>query len=173
MCLFLEEKSNHLTFTKKHKLSHYVARMVCNLELWRKLLKLPQSAWFWHTPVHFEVLIQEWTKATILCETASDVLALYIAFKNDQMKCFFTWLLVFNSFSIAHVRCIKILTRLRGLLISFLYFVWFSLCSSLFWQFRDNGVVRNLQFDPRNHVRILILNVGYWNSNTKSSRPFR
>ena len=59
-------------------------------------------------------------KAVIPGETASDVLALYIAFENDQMKCFFTRLLVFNSSSIVHVRCIKILTRLRGPLISFL-----------------------------------------------------
>ena len=28
----------------------------------------------------------------------------------------------------------------------FLYLVWFSLCLSLFWQLRDNGVVENLQF---------------------------
>ena len=27
-------------------------------------------------------------------------------------------------------------------------FGWFSLCSSLFWELRDNGVVRNLQFWP-------------------------
>ena len=41
----------------------------------------------------------------------------------------------------------------------FLYLVWFSLCSSLFWELRDNGVVKNLQFlslKPRSHVRILL-----------------
>ena len=25
----------------------------------------------------------------------------------------------------------------------FLYLVWFSLCSSLFWKFRDNNVLKN------------------------------
>ena len=51
---------------------------------------------------------------------------------------------------IAHVRYIKILTWLRGFLVIFLYLVWFSLRSSLFWKFLDNGVVKNLQFWPLN-----------------------
>ena len=35
--------------------------------------------------------------------------------------------------------------------------VWFSLCSSLFWELRDNGVVKiaTLTLKPRSHVRIL------------------
>ena len=41
-----------------------------------------------------------------------------------------------------------ILTWLQGFLVIFLYLVWFSLCSSLFWELRDNGVVKNLQFWP-------------------------
>ena len=49
---------------------------------------------------------------------------------------------------IAHVRYIKILTWLRGFLVIFLYLFWFSLCLSLFWELRDNGVVKNLQFCP-------------------------
>ena len=49
-------------------------------------------------------------------------------------------------YSIAQVRYIEILTRLRGLLVIFLYLV--SLCSSLFWELRDSGVVKNLQFCP-------------------------
>ena len=38
------------------------------------------------------------------------------------------------------------LTWLRGFLVIFPYLVRFSLCSSLFWQLRDNGVMKNLQF---------------------------
>ena len=30
----------------------------------------------------------------------------------------------------------------------FLYLVWFSLCSSLFWELGDNGVLKNWQFCP-------------------------
>ena len=48
--------------------------------------------------------------------------------------------------SIAQVRYIEILTRLRGLLVIFLYLV--SLCSTLFWELRDNGVVKNVQICP-------------------------
>ena len=40
---------------------------------------------------------------------------------------------------ITHVRYIKILTWLRG----------FSLCSILFGELRDNGVEKNLHFDPK------------------------
>ena len=50
---------------------------------------------------------------------------------------------------IAHVRYIKILTWLRGFLVIFVYFVWFSLRSSLFWKSRDNGVVKYCNFDPK------------------------
>ena len=37
---------------------------------------------------------------------------------------------------------------LRGFLVLFQYLVWFSLCSSLFTELRDNEVVKNLQFCP-------------------------
>ena len=53
-----------------------------------------------------------------------------------------------SSLRIAHVWYIKILTWLRGLLVIFLYLVWFSLRSSLFWKLLDNGVGKNLQFWP-------------------------
>ena len=57
---------------------------------------------------------------------------------------------------VAHFRYIKIVTRLPGFLIIFLCLVWFSLCSSLFWELRDNGVVWNFQFRPQmlSHGRI-------------------
>ena len=41
----------------------------------------------------------------------------------------------------------------------FPYLVWVFLCIILFWELRDNGVVKNLQFltlKPRSHLRILI-----------------
>ena len=42
-----------------------------------------------------------------------------------------------------------ILTRVRGFLVALLYLVsGFSLCSSLSWELRENGVVKNLQFCP-------------------------
>ena len=47
-------------------------------------------------------------------------------------------------YSIAQVRYTEILARLRGLLVIFLSLVF--LCSSLFWELRDNGVVKDLQF---------------------------
>ena len=50
---------------------------------------------------------------------------------------------------VAHFRYINIVTRLPSFLIIFLYLVWFSLCLSLFWELRDNGVVWNLQFRPQ------------------------
>ena len=60
----------------------------------------------------------------------------------------------------AHVRYIKILTRLRGFLVIFLYLFWFSLCSSLFWELQDKGVDLEkftiLALKPRSRVRILI-----------------
>ena len=46
----------------------------------------------------------------------------------------------------AYVQYIKILIWLRGFLVTFLYLVWFPLCSSLFWELQDNGVVKNLEF---------------------------
>ena len=51
--------------------------------------------------------------------------------------------------AIAHVRYIKILTLLRGFLVIFPYLVLFSLCSSLFWELLDNGVVKILRFCPQ------------------------
>ena len=42
--------------------------------------------------------------------------------------------------------------------ISFLFLVWFSLCSSPLWELRDNGVVKNLQFCPQSHVYIINYN---------------
>ena len=39
-------------------------------------------------------------------------------------------------------RYVNILTWLRGFLVIFLYLEWFSLCSSLFWELQNNGVVR-------------------------------
>ena len=41
---------------------------------------------------------------------------------------------------------IKILTWLQGFLVIDLYLVWFSLCSGLFWESQDNGVMKNLPF---------------------------
>ena len=34
------------------------------------------------------------------------------------------------------------------LVVIFLYLVWFSLCSSLFWELQDNGDLKYLQFCP-------------------------
>ena len=53
-----------------------------------------------------------------------------------------------------HVRYIKILTRLRGFLVISLYLVWFSLCSSLFWQLRNNEVLKNLTLNVMLHETI-------------------
>ena len=57
-------------------------------------------------------------------------------------------------FVIAQVRCNKILAWLRGFLTGHFskYLVWFSLCSSFFWELWDSGVVKNLL--PRSNVRI-------------------
>ena len=33
-------------------------------------------------------------------------------------------------------------------MVVFLYLVWFSLFSSLFWELRDDGVMKNFQFCP-------------------------
>ena len=48
---------------------------------------------------------------------------------------------------IGHAWYIKILTWLRGFLGIFLYLVWFSLCSILFWELWDNGLVKNLYIE--------------------------
>ena len=56
---------------------------------------------------------------------------------------------------IAFVRYIKTRIWLWGFLVIFLHFVWFSLCSSLFWELRDNGVLTNLQFWPYG-VRVML-----------------
>ena len=45
--------------------------------------------------------------------------------------------------NIVHVWYIKILHWFRGFLAIFLYLVLFSLCSCLFWELRDSGVVKN------------------------------
>ena len=49
---------------------------------------------------------------------------------------------------IAPVRYPQILTWIRGFLVIFLYLVWFSLCSSLLWEWRDNEVVKICNFNP-------------------------
>ena len=55
-----------------------------------------------------------------------------------------------SPFPIVHVRYFKILTWLWGFLVIFLYLVGCPLCSSLqFWELRDNGVEKNLQFWPQ------------------------
>ena len=52
--------------------------------------------------------------------------------------------------SIGHVRYINILTWLRGFQVKPLYLVLFSLYISLFWELRDKGNLKNLQFWPEN-----------------------
>ena len=49
---------------------------------------------------------------------------------------------------IGHVRYINILTWLRGFRVQPPYLVLFSLYPSLFWQLRDKGNLKNLQFWP-------------------------
>ena len=56
-------------------------------------------------------------------------------------------------------RYIDILRWLCGLLVNFLYLVWFSLCSSLFWELRDYSLRDKfaiLSFEARSHIWILI-----------------
>ena len=50
--------------------------------------------------------------------------------------------------TIGHVRYINILTWLRGFQVKPLYLVLFSLYLSLFWELRDKGNLKNLQFWP-------------------------
>ena len=47
---------------------------------------------------------------------------------------------------IGHVRYINILTWLRGFQVKPLYLVLFSLYLSLFWELRDKGNLKKLQF---------------------------
>ena len=54
--------------------------------------------------------------------------------------------IVLESWTIAHVQYIKILTLLQGFLVMFLHLVWFSLHSSLFCELGDNGVMKTLLF---------------------------
>ena len=42
----------------------------------------------------------------------------------------------------------------RGFLVIFLYLVWFSLSSSLFWELRHNAIVKNWQFWPSGGVML-------------------
>ena len=67
-------------------------------------------------------------------------------------------------FLIGLVRYIKILTWLRGFVAIFIYLVWCSLCSNLFWGSRDNGFVKNCNFGLKalECYTFNILNVGYW-----------
>ena len=54
---------------------------------------------------------------------------------------------------------IKIPTRLRGVLVIFLYLVWFSLCLGFYWELKDKEVEKKnaiLSLKPLSQVRILI-----------------
>ena len=88
---------------------------------------------------------------------------------RSKKKIFFFWLqfgLKIRGYSIrratvgiiAHVRYIKILTRLRGFLVIFLYILFCILCvQSLLWKLWDNGVVKKfaiLSLKSRSNVRI-------------------
>ena len=53
------------------------------------------------------------------------------------------------SFSIVRVQYINILTWLRGFQDRLPYLVLFSLCPSLFWEFRNKRNSKNLQFWPK------------------------
>ena len=59
---------------------------------------------------------------------------------------------------IGHVRYINILTWLRGFQVKTLYLVVFSLYLSLFWELRDKGNLKNLQFWPESLEAML----EYW-----------
>ena len=61
------------------------------------------------------------------------------------------------SWVIAHVRYTKILTWLQGFRVIFQQLVWFSWCSSLFWELRwSQEKFAILPLKPRSLVRILI-----------------
>ena len=77
----------------------------------------------------------------IMCEHITIIISrTFTTFWLDNVQC------PMSNSNFQH--CIKILTWLRGLLVIFLYLVGFSLCASLVWELRDNGVVKNLQFWP-------------------------
>ena len=63
---------------------------------------------------------------------------------------------------------IKIPTRLRGVLVIFLYLVWFSLCLGFYWELKDKEVEKKnaiLSLKPLSQVRILIYRrwaIGYF-----------
>ena len=59
---------------------------------------------------------------------------------------------------IGHVRYINIPTWLQGFQVKLLYLVLFSLYLSLFWELRDKGNLKNLQFWPENLGAVL----EYW-----------
>ena len=59
---------------------------------------------------------------------------------------------------IGHVRYINILTWLRGFRVKPLYMVLVSLYLSLFWELRDKGNLKNLQFWPESFGAML----EYW-----------
>ena len=86
------------------------------------------------------------------------------------LKNFLKWIhKLFDWLKIVHVWYIKILTWLQGFLVIFPYLVCLSLCSSLFWELRDNGVVKKfaiLTLKHRTHVRVLI----YWTWAITASR---
>ena len=65
-------------------------------------------------------------------------------YKAKTLPLFTCW----THFRIGHVRYINILTWLRGFQVKLLYLVLFSLCPSLFWELRDKGNLKNLQFWP-------------------------
>ena len=64
----------------------------------------------------------------------------------------------------SHIQYIKALTWLGGFIVIFLYLVWFSLYSSLFWELRDNGSWKICNFVPWSHVRILIYTTWFFSS---------
>ena len=63
-----------------------------------------------------------------------------------------------HTLIIGHVRYINILTWLRGFQVKPLYLVLFSLYLSLFWELRDKGNLKNLQFWPES----LAATLEYW-----------
>ena len=68
---------------------------------------------------------------------------------SGQTSIFGVVFFVFESLlGIGHVRYINILTWLRGFQVKPLYLVSFSLYLSLFWELKDNGNLKNLQFSP-------------------------
>ena len=64
----------------------------------------------------------------------------------------------------------KILTWLLDFLVISLYLVWFSSCSSRFWELRDNGAVKK-NWKPQSHVRSLIYRSGAISRRVCSHNP--